>query len=104
MFYFYVLYSLKDEKLYKGVSANLLKRILQHNAGMTTSTKHRRPFILLYFECYDTKAQALDRERWAKPVQGEAALQQLLKKHPSPAIVQKFQSGDLGRRRVLGES
>ncbi|WP_425420145.1 GIY-YIG nuclease family protein [Phaeodactylibacter xiamenensis] len=52
MYYFYVLYSLKDNRLYKGATSNLLRRLQQHNAGGTRSTKHRRPLILLYFEEY----------------------------------------------------
>ena len=79
MFYFYVLYSLKDNRLYKGSSADLPKRILQHNAGMTNSTKNRRPLILLYLEIYDEKSEALARERWSKSLEGGAALKQLLK-------------------------
>jgi putative endonuclease len=79
MFYFYVLYSLKDNHLYKGASADLPKRIIQHNAGMVTSTKNRRPLILLYFEIYDSKTEALTRERESKSLQGGTALKKLLK-------------------------
>ena len=43
MHYFYVLYSLKDGRLYKGYSSNLIQRILQHGAGRNLSTKNRRP-------------------------------------------------------------
>ena len=78
MFYFYVLYSLKDGRLYKGSTANLPKRILQHNAGRTPSTKNRRPLILLYFEIFELKQLASGREKWAKSLQGGAALKQLL--------------------------
>ena len=35
MHYFYVLYSLKDEKLYKGYSADLGQRFLKHHMGGT---------------------------------------------------------------------
>ncbi|MCR9102446.1 MAG: GIY-YIG nuclease family protein, partial [bacterium] len=59
MHYFYVLYSLKDNRLYKGSTSNLLRRVEQHNAGATRSTKHRRPFILLYFEEYADQLTAL---------------------------------------------
>jgi len=50
MYYFYVLYSLKDQKLYKGFSTDVYKRLARHNNGATKSTKHRRPFVLIYFE------------------------------------------------------
>lgn len=35
MHYFYVLYSLKDNRLYKGATSNLLQRLQQHNAEAT---------------------------------------------------------------------
>ncbi len=79
MFYFYVLYSLKDNRLYKGASADLPKRVLQHNAGMVKSTKNRRPLILLYFEIFDEKSQAFARERWSKSLEGGTNLKKLLK-------------------------
>ena len=78
MFYFYVLYSLKDNRLYKGSTTDLPKRILQHNAGRTPSTKYRRPLILLYFEPYSDKAQAYQREAWTKTLEGGAELKALL--------------------------
>jgi len=33
MYYFYVLYSLKDNRLYKGSTSNLLRRVEQHTPG-----------------------------------------------------------------------
>ena len=78
MHFFYVLYSLKDGRLYKGYSSNLLNRIQQHNNGRTTSTKHRRPLILLYFEIFDNKKEATQREAWAKSLEGGSELRQLL--------------------------
>ena len=78
MHYFYVLYSLKDNRLYKGCTSDLPKRLLQHNAGRTPSTKHRRPLILLYFEYYAEKRQATKREAWSKTMEGGAELKQLL--------------------------
>jgi putative endonuclease len=78
MHYFYVLYSLKDNRLYKGSTSNLLRRVEQHNAGATRSTKYRRPFILLYFEEYADQLTALSRERWSKSLEGGAVLRELL--------------------------
>ncbi len=78
MFYFYVLYSLKDGRIYKGSSSNLLQRIQQHNAGRTKSTKHRRPLILLYFEEYGDKKLAHQREIWSKSLEGGTILRKIL--------------------------
>ncbi len=67
MFYnVYVLLSLKDEKLYVGLTTNLKKRIYQHNEGEVTSTKCRRPLILLYFETYCNLEDAENREKYLK--------------------------------------
>ena len=78
MFYFYVLYSLKDGRLYKGSTSDLLRRLQQHNAGRTPSTKNRRPLILLYFEEFEQKAEAAKREARAKTLEGGVALKRLL--------------------------
>ena len=78
MYYFYVLYSLKDGRLYKGSTSQLLKRIEQHNAGQTKSTQKRRPLILLYYEIFDSKKEAIRREYWSKTLEGGAALREIL--------------------------
>ncbi len=78
MYYFYVLYSLKDGKLYKGSTSQLLKRIEQHNAGQTKSIQKRRPFILLHYETFDNKKEAIRREYWSKTLEGGTALRELL--------------------------
>lgn len=78
MYYFYVLYSLKDHRLYKGYSANVAERFIKHQNGATTSTRHRRPLILIYLEEFTTKAEALQRERWAKSLEGGTSLRLLL--------------------------
>lgn len=78
MHYFYVLFSLKDGKLYKGYSTDPAKRLIRHNAGATPSTKHRRPLILIYLEAFPEKSAAIERERWAKSPSGGPELVQIL--------------------------
>jgi putative endonuclease len=78
MHFFYVLYSLKDHKLYKGYSSDIGKRFIKHINGGTPSTKHRRPLILIYVEAFYNKADALARERWAKSPSGGPELIRLL--------------------------
>ena len=39
MIYVYAIQSLKDERIYVGMSEDVDKRILQHNSGHTFSTK-----------------------------------------------------------------
>ncbi|MEL7159774.1 MAG: GIY-YIG nuclease family protein [Bacteroidota bacterium] len=78
MYYFYVLYSLKDHRLYKGTTSDVGKRLIRHNAGGTSSTKHRRPFILIYCESYIEKVEATARERWSKSLAGGSELREKL--------------------------
>ncbi|MCB9315084.1 MAG: GIY-YIG nuclease family protein [Lewinellaceae bacterium] len=78
MHFFYVLYSLKDGRLYKGYTSELGQRFIKHNAGGSTSTKHRRPLVLIHLEAFVTKAEALNREKWSKSLEGGAALREML--------------------------
>ena len=58
-------YSVKcsDETLYTGWTNNLKKRLEAHNSGKGAKyTKNRRPVELVYFEEYDTKQEAMQRE------------------------------------------
>lgn len=77
-YWFYVLYSLKDRKLYKGTCADIGTRFLAHNAGGTVSTKHRRPLVLIYVQPFESKQVALIYERYSKTLEGGAQLYQLL--------------------------
>jgi putative endonuclease len=43
MYYIYLIKSKKDNKLYIGLTTDLRKRLIEHNQGLTKSTKNRRP-------------------------------------------------------------
>ena len=66
MYYVYVLKSEKDERLYIGYSSNLKLRIKEHVDGLVKSTKNRRPILLEYYEAYNNKQLAQERERKLK--------------------------------------
>lgn len=70
MFYAYILKSLKDSTYYKGSTDDLKKRIKQHNSGKVRYTKGHLPYKLHYFEEFDTRAEALKREKFFKSVEG----------------------------------
>ncbi len=63
MYYTYVLESLEDHKKYIGSSGDWKKRLVLHNAGRVISTKHRKPFKLVYLEEFETQSEARWRER-----------------------------------------
>lgn len=78
MYYFYVLYSLKDQKLYKGVSSDISKRFLKHSLGGTKSTQHRRPLVLIFIEEFADKKTALQYEKFTKSAEGGTKLREKL--------------------------
>ena len=63
MYYVYILKSKKDNKLYIGYSGNLRQRLAEHGRGNVESTRHRRPFDLIYYEAYRDEEDAKAREK-----------------------------------------
>jgi putative endonuclease len=79
MFYTYVLKSKKDKKLYIGQTSNLLRRIIDHNLGLVKSTKYRKPLIKVYHETFNTRSEAIKREKYLKTGRGREFLQKVIK-------------------------
>ena len=77
-YFVYVLFSLKDKKLYTGFSTNLERRIFYHNHGLNQSTKNRRPLILIFHEDYINKNDALRREKYLKTSSGKRCIKIIL--------------------------
>jgi len=74
----YILQSLKDKKYYIGETADVAARLLYHNAGRQRSTKNRIPFIIILVEQFETREEALKRERQIKSWKGGLAFKALL--------------------------
>lgn len=73
-FYTYILESLKDGNHYTGYTADLKKRLKEHEKGYSFSTSFRRPFKLIYFEGCLNELDARRRERYLKTTQGRRFL------------------------------
>ncbi len=78
MYYVYLLKSQKDNKYYIDYTSDLKKRFNGHNSGSNKSTKHRKPFKLLYYEAYESKKLTMQRERRLK--QFKNAYKELIKR------------------------
>ena len=76
-FYIYVLRSLSGNRRYVGMSKHPDKRLEEHNAGYTKSTKGYRPWILVYKEEFETLLDARNREVFLKSGIGRAFLDKL---------------------------
>jgi putative endonuclease len=79
MFCVYLLRSFLTGEHYTGSTHNHEQRLGQHNDGLVRSTKHARPWELIYYEEYPTRAEAVRRERFLKSGQGREELKRILK-------------------------
>ncbi len=61
MFHVYVLKSVKFDKLYIGITDNIRRRVLEHNSGVSKSTKKYTPWRLVYYETYLSEKDARNR-------------------------------------------
>lgn len=86
MFYVYVLRSESDHGLYIGFSADLRRRMSEHQQGLAFATSFRGFWRLIYYEAYVEQDDALGRERYLKSGSGRGFLRKQLKhyleKHP----------------------
>ena len=78
MHHVYVLRSLRDGKLYIGLTNDLDRRIHEHNDGKVAATKGRRPLLPVWVEHYPERKQAASREKFLKSGVGRKQLKELL--------------------------
>ena len=79
MFATYVLYSKKFDKIYIGYTSDLEKRLLFHNKLATKGwTVKFRPWKIIYKEEYETKPEAMKREKQLKSYQGRLFIRKLI--------------------------
>ena len=69
---------MKDETFYIGYTGNLKERVDQHNKGESNYTKLKLPWQLVYFEGYETKTDALKREKFLKAQKNKSFYQKLI--------------------------
>ena len=74
MFYAYVIKSVNHNFIYKGHCENPGKRWLQHNSGMTESLRPYMPFQIIYQEEFETREEAIAREKYFKTAAGRKYL------------------------------
>ena len=80
MYYTYIIHSKKDNRWYTGFTADLRKRLKQHNDGKVFSTKNRGPFKLIYYEACICERDARTREKYLKSGMGKRYLKNRLRR------------------------
>jgi len=79
MNYFVYILSNKNKRHYIGCTTDLEKRLSEHNAGKTRSTKPFLPWRIIYSEKYQDKQIAYKREWHLKHPKGYIEKQNILK-------------------------
>ncbi|MGD1007952.1 MAG: GIY-YIG nuclease family protein [Ignavibacteriaceae bacterium] len=78
MYFTYILKSRDSDHFYIGHTANIEKRLLEHNSGRVKSTKKYLPWQIIYYEPVNTKSEAYKREMQIKSYKGGNAFKKLL--------------------------
>jgi putative endonuclease len=75
----YILYSKSYKKTYVGFTSNLEERFKSHNElGVRGWTTRFRPWILVYTEEYESKPEAMGREKYYKTGKGREQIKKIL--------------------------
>jgi putative endonuclease len=74
----YVIKSVNHDYFYKGHCENIESRLKEHNSGMTHSIKPYIPFRLFYFEEFQTREEAIKREKYFKTSAGRRFLKTVI--------------------------
>ena len=84
IYHVYVLKSQKNGRPYVGFTRKTPKRRLEeHNYGSNQWTRHNGPFDLVYFERFNSRKEALGREKYFKSGSGREFLKSLF---PSSSV------------------
>jgi putative endonuclease len=76
-YYIYILRSKKDGSFYKGFTNDLSRRLHEHNSGKSQFTSSKIPWELIYWEEFNTKAEAIYREKYLKSAAGRRYIKKL---------------------------
>jgi len=80
MYTVYVIRSFKNNKRYVGyTSKNVQMRLSEHNRGCNKWSRENRPLKLIYQENFNTKIEAIKREKFLKSGRGKKYLNTKLK-------------------------
>ncbi len=78
MFFVYILKSDVDGTYYIGQTNNLEKRLDYHNQGLSKYTSRKVPWKIVYFEEFETRKEAIVRERFLKKQRNRNFYQSLI--------------------------
>ena len=75
----YVLFSRSTQETYVGQTEDLARRLLEHNDPLNRRSFHTKrrpgPWLLVYSETHNSRAEAMKRERFLKTGRGREWIQ-----------------------------
>jgi putative endonuclease len=81
MYYVYILHSKQLNKKYIGFTSDLKNRIQEHKRGDSNFTSRTNDWKLIYYECFLSKIDAKEEEKFLKSGKGRERIKYLLKKY-----------------------
>ena len=85
MFFVYIMYSQKIDKYYIGYTADIKDRLAKHNRKSNGFSSRGRPWTVVYSEEYESKNEAMEREKQLKRWKNRERRESLIKtssEHP----------------------
>lgn len=80
-YYFYILQSQKNKKLYLGYTSDLKERLKSHNAGENSATKPSIPYELIYYSAFKNEQDAINCEKYFKTTAGWKRIHRMLENY-----------------------
>ncbi len=79
-FFVYILQSKKDFTFYIGQTNDLDIRLSKHNDGFSKYSSSKIPWRLVYFEMFETRSEAIKREKEIKSKKSRKYIESLILK------------------------
>lgn len=78
MYWVYIIRSMKNNQYYIGCSDNVLRRLDEHNLGLSKYTRGRGPWELVYKEEFKSLKDSRKREKQIKSWKKRIAIEKLI--------------------------
>ena len=86
MYYVYLMQDQEKGKIYTGYTSDLKRRVREHLSGQVHTTVRMNKIKLIYYEAFQNKWDAQEREKYLKTTQGKRTLKLMLKYSFAPFV------------------
>jgi putative endonuclease len=80
MYFIYILVCLQTGRSYVGQTSDLIRRFYRHRDGLTRTTREKlRQPVMIHWEGFPTRKEAMRRERYYKSGSGHRVKQEIIR-------------------------